>query len=726
MKILFDKPAISSRLQWVMLVLGLAIWLGVQGYLVLMPVFSRAEPPEPDDVLPYIARTARMEKCLWGDCQALKDLTEQFSRPSPDREADTYREWAGTIFGSNQVGLSVVLLTLKHFGLDFMTGYRVICVLAVLIFGTGFAYLLTALWDKPTAGLALLMLAFKVFPDTGLNFVVPSNICMGLATLVWARVISKQGKALWTLGIGSVVLISFHPIGAAYSLMAAALAVAYSDVSFSRRTWTIAALVGFVLAVALIMPTEIYNLSQYFTGIYPSEILTHGALSVVAVLVEVVRLDAGLYGLLAIFLPCVTLGMICASPQQRRIVTIFLKIYSIFLIFGLFYPPRQPGDTFLRMWIPAVVVIFGSISMAWWSTSVRAWQFLKKFRAGASDSSSFSLHRAWPLVAAAAIAGYAIQMGIAGGEQVAVISQHYKNRQPLKVCSHQTEALLLKANAGDKVLYESMMLMQCYFIRGSLGLGAVYYHPILLGTTTETEWLRQQDLRFAVAYNPLVIHPTFEGLHERRWGVSSPDFRFSPLIGGKRHGPILHEDGIAVHGFKWLDVEWGQDSPPRLMKVIIDNPGDECVMRVSPFDGSGQPSEHRTISLKIPKRVGQQVSWEFEGTPDLKETIGHKDTRPETLTIDLASIQAASKLRLSFPIWNSRARILSLTFDDSRLNWPWEHKARLLITGKSWDIGTMRFSFDPAKMLPESLQHYSARVIDDCGSSVLLEIQPSQ
>ncbi len=34
------------------------------------------------------------------------------------------------------------------------------------------------------------------------------------------------------------------------------------------------------------------------------------------------------------------------------------------------------------------------------------------------------------------------------------------------------------------------------------------------------------------------------------------------------------------------------------------------------------------------------------------------------------------------------------------------------------------FSFDPAKMLPESLQHYSAKVIDDCGSSVLIEMQP--
>ncbi len=92
------------------------------------------------------------------------------------------------------------------------------------------------------------------------------------------------------------------------------------------------------------------------------------------------------------------------------------------------------------------------------------------------------------------------------------------------------------------------------------------------------------------------------------------------------------------------------------------------------------------ISLKIPKRVDQPVSWEFEGTQDLKETIGYKDTRPEILDDQILHLsQAASKLRLSFPSVELAGKILGLTFDDSRLNWPWEHKTRLLITDKSWD-----------------------------------------
>lgn len=718
-----DPPASSSRWNWGILVVGLAVWLGVQGYLILMPVLSRSEPPEPDDTLPYIARSARMEQCFWCDCPALKDLTIQFSGPSPNEEVATYRNWAGTIFGANQLGLSVVLICLKRIGLDLMTGYRVTCFLAVLLFGGAFAYLLTVLWGKQVAGLALLLLAFKVFPDTGLNFVVPSNLSMGLATLIWARVIAKGGKALWTLGIGSVVLVAFHPMGAAYALMAAMFALALSGITFSRRTWVTAAVVALVLLLALLVPSTIYNLSQYFQGVSPGELLKHGALSFVTVAVEIVRLDAGFHGPLPLFLGCIALGWISASSEQRGRLAIFVKIFSVFLALSLFYPPRQPGDTFLRLWIPFVVVMFGAVAMAWWSALTLAWESLKKFRTATGETLWVKTRESWPILLAAVITGYVVQLSMAGAEQVAAISEHYRNRQPLMVCSSQTEKLLAKAAADDKVLYESMMLMQCYFARGALNLGAVYYHPVLEGTATDAEWLTRPDLRFVVAYNPLVIHPSFEGLHERRWGVSSPDFRFSPLMGARRYGPLLHEDGISVRRFKHIDVEWDQSRPPHTMTVMVDNPGGACVMRAYSIDGTGLTLESSAVSLNIPERSGQPISWVFEGTLDMEDRTWSRTSSAVALKVDLESLHPVNgRLRLKFPIWNSRARIVGLKFDDSQLNWPWEHKARLVITDKSWDVGSMEYSFDPAKILPKRLQHSSVKVLSDCGSSVLMKI----
>lgn len=718
-----DHLVFASRWETVAFVLGLTVWLLVQGYLILMPVFARSEPPEPDDILPYIARTARMEKCFWGDCLALQDLTAQFSVSSPNAEVATYRSWASTVFGSNQLGYSFLLLVMKKFGLDFMAGYRVASVFGVLLFGAGFAALLRVLWGKSAAGFALVLLAFKTFPDSGLNFVVPSNLCMGLATLVWARIISRNGKALWTLGVGSIVLIAFHPTGAAYALVAGALALAFSGVNFGLRRWIVIATVTLILAVALLVPARVFNLLEYFSSVHPGELLAQGTLSFLKVAVEVIPLAPGLIGSLPLFLACVALGFVTASRVHRERVAIFVKIYVVFLGVSLFYPPRQPGDTFFRLWIPLVVVIFGSIGMACRATHVLGWEVLERLRGRAREAPWPRIQELWPLFVWLIVTGYVVQMSVAGAEQIVVMSEHYKNRQPLKVCRSQTDALLARAEPGDRVLYKSSMLMQRYFTEGALQIGAVYHDSTLKETEkgTETEWLHRPDLRFAVTYNPLVIHPGFQGLHERRWGISSPFYIFAPSD-ERRHGPILHEDYVAVRRLKHVDVEWGQQSNPKSMTVLVDNPGGESWMRVSPLDDSGQPSEQLTISVSIPPRSGQGVSWQFEGEPDLAERTGYRHSNSVALKIDLDSLKGARRLRLLFPVWNSPVRIVGLRFDDSHLNWPWEHKARLSVTGRSWEFGTTSFSFDPTHMLPKTLQERPVRVINDCGSSVLLEI----
>lgn len=188
---------------------------------------------------------------------------------------------------------------------------------------------------------------------------------------------------------------------------------------------------------------------------------------------------------------------------------------------------------------------------------------------------------------------------------------------------------------------------------------------------------------------------------------------------------MLHEDGISVLRFKHIDVEWPQDNPPRSMTLVVDNSGSTCSMSVSPIGPSGQPSEQRTISLDIPARWGQQVSYNFEGTPNLGPRTDYDRRNAAILTIDISSMQPAAGLRLGFPTWNSRVRIVGLRFDDSKLNWPWDHRARVIVPDSSCQGGVMTFSFDPAQILPKTLRNNSVRVIDDCGSSVLLEIIPS-
>jgi hypothetical protein len=162
------------------------------------------------------------------------------------------------------------------------------------------------------------------------------------------------------------------------------------------------------------------------------------------------------------------------------------------------------------------------------------------------------------------------------------------------------------------------------------------------------------------------------------------------------------------------------------MTVLVNNPGDECFMQVFPVDNSGVLMEDRSITVKVPKRAGQGPSWEFEGILKLEELTRDKNRNISLVNISLTSIRPATRLRIKFPVEDSRARIVGLRFDESQLNWPWEHRSRFTLADKSWDVDSIMFSFDPTKLLPARLQNRVVRVIDDCGSSVLLEIMGSR
>jgi len=222
-----------------------------------MPLFTRATLPEPDDILPYLLRTARMEECLSADCPALADLRQQLSAASPNHTVTIYRAWAANAFGSQHPLFSVALLGLKQLGIDLVTAYKVVCVAAVMLFAFGFAYFLAALYGVPAAGVTMVLIALKVFPDTGLNFVVPSNLTMGLALFVMGRVIACKGRAPWTLALGAIVMAGIHPIGLLYAIIAVAIALSLSGFSLRKKFWLapFAVVVG-VLLLGIVAPSR--------------------------------------------------------------------------------------------------------------------------------------------------------------------------------------------------------------------------------------------------------------------------------------------------------------------------------------------------------------------------------------------------------------------------------------------------------------------------------------
>ncbi len=711
----------NGILSWGVLVLGMLIWCCVQGYLILMPLYTRAMLPEPDDTLPYVLRTARLEECFSWNCPALADLREQLFAPSPNHEVAVYRAWAANAFGSQNPLFSLALLSLKRLGIDLVTAYKVVCVAAVILFCAGFAYFLAVLYGIPAAGIGMMFLALKVYPDTGLNFVVPSNLTMGVALFVIGRVIYCRGRAPWTLALGTLIMAGIHPIGLLYATIGAAVALSLTGYSVRQKAWLAAlgVVVG-VLVLGMMLPSKVYVLPKYLEVVSLTALLRQGIDSLTVVGTNLLNLKEGLFGAIPLFFGALAWGYVTLGVERRTIVKKTFAIYSIFVVLVMFYPVREPGDTFFRIAIPHVVILFGLCGHGLWYALNR----LRSMggRCGA-ESGRVRLEECWPVLIVALLAGWWSQMAFAGAEQVLLTAEHYRKRQPLQICDSQPELLLSLAKPDDRVLYLSMLIMPYYFINGCMKIGAVYYHDVMKETEEAQKWLSRPDLRFAAAYNPLVYHPSFRGLHERRWGISAPNFRFSQWHEPRVYGPVLEEDAIPLEKYKWIEIEPTVGPFPRRLRLTFNNPETECRFQLIPIGESDEPLTDLGITKIIPGRAVDRIKAEYEGASGRMGRVFGKTRKLTRIDVDLESFAGrARRLRLILTDWKPTARLAGVSFDDSPLHWPWDHRARLIFMHKEWEVGKLIFSFDPALILPDPVNRKEIKVLNDCGGSVLFQI----
>jgi hypothetical protein len=697
---------------WLLFLVGLLVYVGVQGYLTVSPLRHWTLTPEADDTLTYVLKSQQMVECFRQNCPALNDLRDQLFGKGGDTEPGTeaYKQRVLTtsrVFPVYHPLFSALLIGISKLGMhgNLMEAYRFLWTLAPLIFGLAFAYWLTVIFGQGVAGMALILLAFKVFPDTGLHHLVPSNLTMALAVVLWARIISCRGWAPWSLFLGSLVLVTMHLIGVIYAAMAGLLALALVDAEHRKRLLLaaggVAACIVVVFLVARFIKRPDFVLPPLLPeGVHPLwRILEGTARNVAQVVVDNVRLLEGLWGSPAIFCGAVVFGWGTLEPSSRRVVSRILLLYGLVLGGFMFYVSNHPADILFRLWIPLVVLIFGLVAQAICSAINLSKAWWRERKQASPGEGPPDLKRFWPVILLAVLLGYSGQMIFRGAEQVQVMATYLREKEPLAFYPSQPKNLLSHARPGDRVLYTSFMAMDYYLINGALRLGAVYYNPALEGTRTTSQWLTRPDLRFAVAFQPTVYHPSFEGSDEADWWPTMPDFRYSPLSRRHGHAPLAIEGKIPAASYRWLDVKATTKNSPKTLRLDIDNPQGTRVMEIVPLDQEGKPLDQYRQVLDIPAHWS---GW---------------------LTVDLAKMPPEAPVRLIFPYDSGKLQISGLTFGEDRLHWPWAQKALLSFQPRNDNTGPITVSFDPAALLPEQLRGRQITVMDDRGSLVLLGLQ---
>jgi hypothetical protein len=692
---------------WLLLLVGLLIYVLVQGHLTVSPLRNWTLTPELKDGLTYVLKSQQMLECFTQDCPALIDLSDQLFAPVGSESYKQRSLVATRVFPVYHPLFSVLLIGIGKLGhMNLLEAYRFLWTLAPLIFGLAFAYWLATIFNPAVAGVALILLAFKVLPDTGLHHLVPSNLTMALAVVLWARIISCRGWAPWSLFLGSLVLVTMHLIGVIYAGMSGLLALALAEKEDRRRLLlAVGAVLGCIVVVFLVA-RFIKRPAFVLPPLLPSgghplwRILQGTGQNALQVIVDNVRLLEGLWGSPAIFCGAVFCGLGTLASDTRRVVSRILLLYALVLAGFMFYVSSHPADVLFRLWIPLVVLLFGlvakaicsaiNLSKAWWRD---------RSEAPATQGPLGDLKRFWPVILVAVLLGYSGQMICRGAVQVQVMATYLREKEPLALYPSQPKALLAHARPGDRVLYTSFIVMDYYLINGALRLGAVYYNPALQGTQTTSQWLTRPDLRFAVALQPMVYHPSFKGRNEADWWPSMPDFSYSPLNRRRSHGPLAREGKIPAALYRWLDVKATTKDVPKSLRLHIENPQEARVVEIVPLDQEGKPLDQYRQVLDIPPH---RSGW---------------------LTVDLAKMPPEAPVRLMFPDDSDQLQIGGLTFGEDRLHWPWAQKALLSFQPRNDCNGPITVSFDPAALLPGQLRGRQITVLDDRGSSVLLGLQ---
>ncbi len=696
------SPKFRSALAWLPLILGLLIWTVAQSYLTSTPLRNRSLLPEVDDSLAYLVRTQEIESCFFQDCPALQDLRKQVYAASLNPDAAKQREFAGFPFPFYHPGFSLVLLGVKKLGVDLTAAYKILWGVSPLLFGAAFACLLTALWGKQAAGVTMGLLAFKVFPDTGLQYLTPSNFAMAVALLVWARVISRRGDAPWTLIFGSIVLFTIHPIGELYAIMAALLALLMPGANRKRTCLAVSsvaliALLAFIIVSTVKKPPLVNVFAELIASFGLMTTAKTFLTNILGAFVQIVRLKNGLFGFLGLFLFSVAFGFFSASRLSRTVVIRLLGVNMLFVLGSLILTSAEspPADLFFRLWIPSVVILFGAVGSGICYAFQQGLAMAGEWRKNPGGGEGFSSQRLWPVLVLALLLGYSLDSAISGAEQIQATVEYMTERQSLDFDSRQAGLLMSLSQPGDRVLYTSTMAMSFYFLHGAMSLGAVYYHPDLANDESTVNWLRRPDLKFMVAYNPTVYHPSLSGLDEKDRCITTPEYVHSPLSHPRKHGPINREGYIHASDFNWIQFDMQRNHAPKSIGFFIKNTGEALDLKLVPIDRGGHP----TLELCVTRTV--QAGW----TGNIRFDAGGADR--------------TSGYRLLLPERSSPMLIYGMNLDESTLHWPWRQKSQVTFSAKDPETGMFTVSFDPADLLPSPIKDSKVWVLDDSGSSVL-------
>ncbi|MGE4297254.1 MAG: hypothetical protein AB7E47_04420 [Desulfovibrionaceae bacterium] len=667
---LFRLPGNAALTDGRLFLIGLVVFACAQGWFINAPLFLRQLPPEPDDAHIYTVKAQQMETCFFQHCTGLDDLRAQFGQAdavAPTWNTAKARITAFTIYHPLH---SAVLALVHTLGFGWETAYKIVWALGSLLFITGAALLLRALFGAGPAGVGLLLLAVQTYANQGMHYVVPSNLTLAMALPLWASLIRNNGVAPKALVAGSAAMLAMHPAGRIYALVAAGLAWLL-DTERRLSTKIAAAATVALVGLAFLLPALVTSLElsrpfepapEHFSAL---RFLHATVKEIVGNFYRFAHATGGVPGAVLLL----ATGCFALNERMRRVLLRLCGLLGLFLAASLFHvQPHYPADVFNRLWIALAIPLTGVCGLGLYHMC-RTGRSLVRHGLG-PDNLPIPLPKrvssktlGWVVLALAA--GILFQSLQNGGERMASTMDKVVRRYNYTYNLKQPALLRDVAASDDRVLYTDLFPMAFYLAHGRYDLGMVYY-PSVTGTPEEAAWLDPARLHFAVLRGPLMA---YESRHGTRFPLN--EFNVARLTGGSGPGP-------------------------RTARLRIENRGGDATLRLS----ARAPGE-------LPGSAGmaeQAIEAGFDGWVDLP----------------LVGLENSRDLEISLTAPGRGLSLLGVNVDNGETFWPWNRFATVTLTADRALAQAVSLDMDLTRYMPEPVRTRPATVLDDAGVFMLV------
>lgn len=669
-----------KMIQWgkrLLFTTGILLFTYVQLTMVVLPIRSRTAPVETDDAYTYILKAAEMQDCFLQNCPALNDLRQQLTAPAKKEHISwmRYREYVRA-FSVYHPLHSLILTSLHVTGLSWEASYNFVEIAGSLFLSLAISYWLYTLFGSGPAGIALLLLAFTLFPNQGLHYIVPSNLALGIGMLTWGSLLRRYPRSLWIVIGSTLALVTMHPIGRLYALLGVFLFIFLNLKQMKRTDWLVSGLSILIVAMTFVLPLMIARPELSFPADPPPAgwNIWSGYYNNIIEAAAFANPWFNLYGgfLMAILLIFVGLVSLPPCEQRTRVVSMVILLGGLLFASLLQVLPRYPAEAFSRIWIPSAIVLTGLITHGiWrWATAVVHWsrQSLQNGLPDLRDERWILSGSGWTcvflLLFGLVLTRNGVKHVIEGRHVFRGTLSNMIEVQDSRLAIEQP-SILLKAGCKD-VLYMFEVPMHMYFVHGALACGAIYY-PTLAGTPDETHWIQDnQNLGYVVTWN-------------------------STIDAGVTKGG----DPLALKTGDRLEFSFPEHWTSQLVYVYLENAGGDTRLNLSPLQMEAGNKTFESISIPA-----NWSGWQ---------------------AIDITADEVAHGFRLESGQVSKAILLRGIKSDpDALLNWPWDQGVTLVHQRFDPDVPAREINFDTADLVPYS--NWSLTVVDDRGDTVLIKV----